>query len=59
MFKNLVRAWKRTHDFTITKINCLMIFKEVVSVPLRIEQNSHIGLQDEELLIVKAGVTYD
>jgi hypothetical protein len=32
LFKNSVRTSKRTPHFTITKINWLMLFKEVVAV---------------------------
>jgi hypothetical protein len=32
IFKNLARTSKRTPDFTITKINWLMLFKEVIAV---------------------------
>jgi hypothetical protein len=32
IFKNSVRTSKKTQHFTITKINYLMLFKEVISV---------------------------
>jgi hypothetical protein len=32
IFKNLVRTSKRTPHFTITKINWLMLFKEIIAV---------------------------
>jgi hypothetical protein len=32
LFKNSVRTSKRTPHFTITKINWLMLFKEVIAV---------------------------
>jgi hypothetical protein len=32
LFKNSVRTSKRTQHFTITKINWLMLFKEIISV---------------------------
>jgi hypothetical protein len=32
LFKNSVRTSKRTPDFTITKINWLMLFKEIIAV---------------------------
>jgi hypothetical protein len=32
LFKNSVRASKRTPHFTITKINWLMLFKEIIAV---------------------------
>jgi hypothetical protein len=32
IFKNSVRTSKRTPHFTITKINGLMLFKEVIAV---------------------------
>jgi hypothetical protein len=32
LFKNSVRTSKRTPTFTITKINWLMLFKEIIAV---------------------------
>jgi hypothetical protein len=32
IFKNSVRTSTRTQYFTIAKINCLMLFKEVIAV---------------------------
>jgi hypothetical protein len=32
LFKNSVRISKRTPNFTITKINWLMLFKEIIAV---------------------------
>jgi hypothetical protein len=32
MFKNSVRTSKRTPHFAITKINYLMVFKEIIAV---------------------------
>jgi hypothetical protein len=32
LFKNPVRTSKRTLDFTITKINWLTLFKEIIAV---------------------------
>jgi hypothetical protein len=32
LFKNSVRTSKRTPNFTITKINWLMLFKEIIAV---------------------------
>jgi len=32
IFKNSVRTSKRTPHFTITKINWLMLFKEIIAV---------------------------
>jgi len=32
LFKNSVRTSKRTPHFTITKINSLMLFKEIIAV---------------------------
>jgi hypothetical protein len=32
LFKNSVRTSKRTLHFTITKINWLMLFKEIIAV---------------------------
>jgi hypothetical protein len=55
LFKNSVRTSKRTPHFTITKINWLTLFKEIIAVytenHTRINKNSHE-------LIVEAGGTY-
>jgi hypothetical protein len=32
IFKDSVRTVKKTHLFTITKINCLMLFTEIIAV---------------------------
>jgi hypothetical protein len=32
LFKNSVRTSKRTQHFTITKINLLVLFKEIIAV---------------------------
>jgi hypothetical protein len=32
LFKNSVRTSKRTPNFTITKVNWLMLFKEIIAV---------------------------
>jgi hypothetical protein len=32
IFKNSARTSKRTPHFTITKINCLTLFKEIIAV---------------------------
>jgi hypothetical protein len=32
LFHNLVRTAKKTQRFTITKINLLMVFKEIIAV---------------------------
>jgi hypothetical protein len=34
LFKNSVRTSKRTPNFTITKINWLMLFKEIINIKL-------------------------
>jgi hypothetical protein len=56
LFKNLVRTSKRTPHFTITKINWLMLFKEIIAVYSEKYTNSII--QNADLLIVKADGTY-
>jgi len=61
LFKNSVRTSKRTPHFTITKINWLMLFKEISTVYYEnymkaIHKNCE---QSTELLFVKAGGTYE
>jgi hypothetical protein len=57
LFKNPVRTSKRTPYFTITEINWLMLFKEIIAV----YSDSHtkplntLYRQYAELLTVKAG----
>jgi hypothetical protein len=55
LFKNPVRTSKRTPHFTVTKINWLMLFKEIAVCS---ENHAKPKIQDAELLIVKAGGTY-
>jgi hypothetical protein len=42
IFKNLVRTSKRTQHFTITEINWLMTFKEIIAVYSE-NQTKHIN----------------
>jgi hypothetical protein len=42
LFKNSVRTSKRTPHFTITKINWLTLFKEIIAVYSDNHANSHI-----------------
>jgi hypothetical protein len=53
LFKNSVRTSKRTQHFTITEINWLMLFKEMMNI-YREKHKEHI-YTNAELLIVKAG----
>jgi hypothetical protein len=60
IFKNSVRTAKKTLLFTITKINWLISFKEIIAV----YSENHMKIintlcgQDAELLVVKAGGIY-
>jgi hypothetical protein len=56
LFKNSVRTSKRTPHFTITKINWLTLFKEIIAVYS--ENNRKATKKSTELLIVK-GVPLD
>jgi hypothetical protein len=59
IFKNSVRTAKKTQLFTITKINWLTLFKEIIAVYSE-NNTKHINTlcgQNAELLIVKAGGT--
>jgi hypothetical protein len=60
LFKNSVRTSKRTPHFTITKINWLMLFKEIITVYSDCEShtNPRKKKQNGQLLIVKAGGMY-
>jgi hypothetical protein len=51
----LVHTAKKTQHFTKTKINWLTLFKEIIAV---YSENHMKHIQNEELLIVKAGGTY-
>jgi hypothetical protein len=55
LFKNSVRTSKRTPHFTITKINWLTLFKEIIT--LNTENHTEVKVQ-MELLSVKAAGTY-
>jgi hypothetical protein len=60
LFKNSVRTAKKTQLFTITKINWLMLFKEIIAVCSKNHTkpiNTLCG-QDVELISVKSGGTY-
>jgi hypothetical protein len=60
MFKHSVRTAKKTQHFTITKINWLTLFKEIIAVyseHCTKPMNTLCG-QTSELLIVEAGGTY-
>jgi hypothetical protein len=50
--KNSVRTSKRTPHFTITKINCLTLFKEIIAVYT--EDHAKPKIQNAALLTVKA-----
>jgi hypothetical protein len=54
LFKNSVRTSKRTPHFTITKINWLMLFKEIIPV----YPENHKRLINTKYTFVKAGETY-
>jgi hypothetical protein len=60
IFKNSVRTAKKTLHFTITKINWLTLFKEIIAVYSENHMKPiHIFcMQNAELLIIKAGSTY-
>jgi hypothetical protein len=56
IFKNSVRTAKKTPHFTITKINWLTLFKEIIAFYSE-NHTKHIN-KNEELLIVETGGTY-
>jgi hypothetical protein len=56
IFKNSVRTAKKTPHFTITKINWLMLFKEIIAVYT--ENTLNLQIQNVVLLIVKVSGTY-
>jgi hypothetical protein len=56
LFKNSVRTSKRTPHFTITKINWLMLFKEIIAVYS--ENHTKPKIQNTALLTVKADGSY-
>jgi hypothetical protein len=55
LFKNSVRTSKRTPHFTITKINWLMMFKEIIAV--HIENHTKPLNTNVALLTVKSDGT--
>jgi pantothenate kinase len=55
MFKNSVRTAKKTPPLTVTKINRLTLFKEIIAVYC---ENHIKQTHTEELPIVKAGGTF-
>jgi hypothetical protein len=60
LFKDLVRTAKKTLHFTITKINWLTLFKEIIAVCTENHMKHTITLcgQNAELLTVEVGVSY-
>jgi hypothetical protein len=56
LFKNSVRTSKRTPHFTITKINWLTLFKEIIAV--YIENHTKPINQNAALLTAKADGSY-
>jgi hypothetical protein len=55
IFKNSVRTAKKTQNFTITKINWLTLFKEIIAVYS--DNHTKPINKNVELLIVKAAGT--
>jgi hypothetical protein len=55
IFKNLVRTAKKTPHITITQINWLTLFKEIIAV---YTENHMKQIQNAEWLIFNAGGTY-
>jgi hypothetical protein len=58
LFKNPVRTSKRTSHFTITKINWLTLFKEMIAVYTEDHTkhtNAECNVSDEQMLL--AGTT--
>jgi hypothetical protein len=61
IFKHSVRTSKRTQRFTITKINWLTLFKEIIAIYSENHMNAIktlLSVQKAELLIIKSGGTY-
>jgi hypothetical protein len=56
LFKNSVRTSKRTPHFTITKINWLTLFEEIIAVYS--EKRTKFKNKNEELLIAETVGTY-
>jgi hypothetical protein len=57
LFKNSVRTSKRTPHFTVTKINWLMLFKEIITVYS--DSNKKPTNTKTALHIVKKAGTYN
>jgi hypothetical protein len=59
-FKNSVRTAKKTQHFTITKINWLTLFKEIIAVysENHIKPMNALSGKNVELLNIKEGGTY-
>jgi hypothetical protein len=57
IFKNSVRTSKRTPHFTITKINWLTPFKEIIAV--YVKNHGEPINKNAQLLTVKAAGTYN
>jgi hypothetical protein len=55
IFKTSARISNRTSHFTITKINWLMLFKEIIAIYS--DKHTTPEIQNAYLLIVKAGGT--
>jgi hypothetical protein len=61
LFKDSVRTSKRTPHFSITKINWLTLFKEIIAVYTENHTeptNTPRGKKNSDLLIIKAGGKY-
>jgi hypothetical protein len=58
LFKNSVRTSKRTPHLTITSINWLTLFKEIIAVYSEKHKQSINRLLIADLLIIKADVKY-
>jgi hypothetical protein len=56
LFKNPVRTSKRTQHFSITKINWLTPFKEII--PIYTENDTKLKLQNAAEVTIEAGGTY-
>jgi hypothetical protein len=56
IFKSSVRTSKKTPHFTITKINLLTLFKEIIAV---YTENHMKQIKNADLLIVEAGGTFN
>jgi hypothetical protein len=56
LFKNSVRTSKRTPHFTVTKINWLTLFKEIIACYS--ENHKKPIIQNALLVIIKTGGAY-